>query len=88
MEFAAIAIHRIRTLLGRVLPASWLRPPLVHSEGIHPRRGSSAEIEIEPGAPASSWVVWEVSPRRRRVGGAQGTGGAAPGGGGSEQREG
>lgn len=75
MHFAAIAIHRLRSALTRCLPRAWIVPPVVHDEGIHPLRGSAAEMEIEPGSPASSWVVWEVSARRRR-GGEPRTGGA------------
>jgi hypothetical protein len=33
---------------------------------MRPQRPAAATIEIEPESPASSWVAWEVTPRRRR----------------------
>jgi hypothetical protein len=69
MQNAARAITRIRKVLNIFLPKSWVSTPVAHDEGVYPRRPSGAEMEIEPGDPASSWVAWETSarhPQRRR----------------------
>ena len=64
MQSAARVISRIRKVLKMFLPKSWVSSPVAHDEGIYPRRPSGAEMEIEPGDPASSWVAWETSTRR------------------------
>jgi hypothetical protein len=62
---AATIIARLRRSLSPILPRAWLRPAPEGTLGPGPRRRSSAVIEIDPDAPASSWVVWEISPPRR-----------------------
>ena len=64
MQNTALVITRIRKILRIFLPKSWVSSPLAHDEGIYPRRPSAAEMEVEPGDPASSWVAWETSTRR------------------------
>lgn len=65
MQNAALVITRIRRFLNFFLPKSWLRSPIAHDEGLYPRKPADADIEIEPGDPASSWVAWETSSRRK-----------------------
>ena len=68
MEKAAMIIARMRRLLRPILPRTWLRPAPTSQAGPGPRRRSSAVMEIDPGSPASSWVVWEISPPGRGEG--------------------
>ncbi|MGI9264902.1 MAG: hypothetical protein ACR2QU_08225 [Gammaproteobacteria bacterium] len=65
MQNAALVITRIRRFLSLFLPRSWLKAPIAHDEGLYPKRPTPADIEIEPGDPASSWVAWETSSRRK-----------------------
>jgi len=64
MQNAALVITKIRKVLKIFLPKSWVSSPVAHDEGIYPKRRSDAEMEVEPGDPASSWVAWETSTRR------------------------
>ena len=64
MQNAALVITKIRKVLKIFLPKSWVSSPVSHDEGMYPKHPSDAEMEIEPGDPASSWVAWETSTRR------------------------
>jgi len=65
MEKAAMIIARMRRWLSLILPRAWMRPAPSGQAGPGPRRRSGAMVEIDPGSPASSWVVWEISPPGR-----------------------
>lgn len=65
MHYAVLKLQAIRDRCRRFLPDRWVLSPRSHTEGLYPRRASGAEMEIKPGAPASSWVAWEVSARQR-----------------------
>jgi hypothetical protein len=43
------------------VPRSWLTAQVASGAGPRPRRPSRARMELDPGAPAASWVVWEIS---------------------------
>ena len=58
-------IGALRRRLRYVLPRSWLAPQPMSSSGLRPQRAARARMELDPGAPASSWVEWEISRRAR-----------------------
>ncbi len=65
MQKAALIIARLRRLLAPVLPRAWTAAVPEAELGPGPLKPSGAAMEIDPASPASSWVVWEVSPLRR-----------------------
>lgn len=65
MHYAVLKLQALRDRCRRFLPEKWVASPRSHTEGLYPRRMSSAEMELSRQAPASSWVAWEVTPRRR-----------------------
>jgi hypothetical protein len=65
MQMAALIIARLRRLLKPLLPGAWTRPLHGREIGPGPRDPTSAATELDPASPASSWVVWEVSPLQR-----------------------
>ncbi|MGB5623524.1 MAG: hypothetical protein WBN65_13610 [Gammaproteobacteria bacterium] len=67
MQQAAMIIARLRRLLAPVLPRAWTAAVPETELGPGPLKPSGAATEIDPAAPASSWVVWEVSPLRRET---------------------
>lgn len=65
MQKAALIIARLRRLLAPVLPRAWTAAVPEAELGPGPLKPSGAAMEIDPASPASSWVVWEVSPLGR-----------------------
>jgi hypothetical protein len=69
MNEAAEYIGRLRRWLRPLLPRIWFTPCPQSSGGMRARRPSIATMELDPEAPASGWVAWEVSrPGSRRSG--------------------
>lgn len=66
MHHVALFIGRLRQRVRPFVPARWLEPSPLSPHGLRPQRPANADMEIEPESPASSWVAWEVTPRRRR----------------------
>lgn len=58
-------IGALRRRLRHVLPRSWLTPRPMSSSGFRSQRAARARMELDPEAPASSWVAWEISRRGR-----------------------
>ena len=58
-------IGTLRRRLRYVLPRSWLDPQPMSGSGLRPQRPARARMELDPGAPAGSWAVWEISRRGR-----------------------
>lgn len=65
MHEVGVFIGALRRRLRHVLPRSWLVPPPMSGSGLRPQRAARARMELDPGAPASSWVAWEISRRGR-----------------------
>lgn len=61
-------MHEIAPFIGVLrrgarffVPRSWLKSHVAPGTGSRPRRPSRARMELDPGAPAASWVAWEIS---------------------------
>lgn len=79
MHAAGSFIGEFRRRLRPFLPRTWFAPCPMAPHGFRARQPAMARIELDPEAPASSWVAWEVSRPSRRPGAANGRTGDSPG---------
>lgn len=65
MHETAPYIGALRRRLRLLLPEKWFTSGARAGAAMRGRRLARARFELDPDAPASSWVAWEVSRRGR-----------------------